>query len=117
MPPSGESGFGRCVEVEEIRCGSFVARLNSTSRTVAGRLYVRHRLTYYEPGGRRIAMRTGAQFAATRKLGRTHQQLLVFVKGNAKRATQACGPVEVEEAALTAAASDSVGARPQPQPQ
>ena len=64
-----------------------------------------------------LAMRTGAQFAATRKLGRTHQQLLVFVKGNAKRATQACGPVEVEEAALTAAASDSVGARPQPQPQ
>ena len=98
----------KSVEVEEIRCGSFVARLNSTSRTVAGRLYVRHRLTYYEPGGRRIAMRTGAQFAATRKLGRTHQQLLVFVKGNAKAATQACGPVDIDEAGFIEGMSGSL---------
>ena len=55
-----------------------------------------------------LAMRTGAQFAATRKLGRTHQQLLVFLKGNAKRATQSCRPVEVEDTGLSAAAPDSV---------
>jgi DNA modification methylase len=41
------------------------------------------------------AMRAGKQFIASRKLGKTHQNVLVFVKGDGKRATQACGPVEV----------------------
>ena len=31
------------------------------------------------------------------KLGRTHQNVLVFVKGDPKRATEACGPVEFGE--------------------
>lgn len=41
------------------------------------------------------AMRAGKQFTSSRKLGKTHQNVLVFVKGDGKRATQACGPVEV----------------------
>lgn len=40
-----------------------------------------------------LPIRTGRQFDATRKLGKTHQQALVFVKGDARRATQRCGPV------------------------
>ena len=36
------------------------------------------------------------QFAASRKLGKTHQNVLVFVKGDGKAAALACGPVEVE---------------------
>jgi hypothetical protein len=42
-----------------------------------------------------LPVRAGRTFAAGRKLGKTHQNVLVFVKGDAKRATEACGPVEV----------------------
>lgn len=41
-----------------------------------------------------LPIRAGKQFAAGRKLGKTHQNVLVFVKGDGKAATQACGPVE-----------------------
>lgn len=44
-----------------------------------------------------LPIRAGKQFAATRKLGKTHQNVLVFVKGDAKRATEACGVVEFGE--------------------
>jgi hypothetical protein len=45
-----------------------------------------------------LPIRAGRQFAASRKLGKTHQNVLVFVKGDAKRAILACGDVEVDEA-------------------
>lgn len=41
-----------------------------------------------------LPIRAGKQFASGRKLGKTHQNVLVFVKGDGKRATAACGPVE-----------------------
>ena len=37
-----------------------------------------------------LPVRVGRQFDAGRKLGKTHQNILVFVKGDGKRATQAC---------------------------
>jgi DNA modification methylase len=42
-----------------------------------------------------LSIRAGRQFAAGRKLGKTHQQVLVFVKGDPARATKACGPVKI----------------------
>jgi len=42
-----------------------------------------------------VPMRAGKPFGISRKLGKTHQNVLVFVKGDGKRATQACGDVEV----------------------
>jgi DNA modification methylase len=42
-----------------------------------------------------LPIRVGRQFATGRKLGKTHQNVLVFVKGDGKKATQACGEVEV----------------------
>ena len=44
-----------------------------------------------------LPIRAGRQFAASRKLGRTHQNVLVFCKGDPKRATEACGQVEFGE--------------------
>jgi len=44
-----------------------------------------------------LPVRVGRQFAAARKLGKTHQNVLVFVKGDPKKATAACGAVEVGE--------------------
>jgi hypothetical protein len=41
-----------------------------------------------------LPIRAGRQFEAGRKLGKTHQNVLVFVKGDGKKATQACGHVE-----------------------
>jgi len=37
-----------------------------------------------------LPIRTGKQFTAGRKLGKTHQNILVFVKGDGKKAAQAC---------------------------
>lgn len=44
-----------------------------------------------------LPIRTGRQFTAARKLGRTHQSVLVFVKGDPRHATEACGKVEFGE--------------------
>ncbi len=42
-----------------------------------------------------LPVRAGKAFAATRKLGKTHQNILVFCKGNPRIATKACGDVEI----------------------
>jgi ParB-like chromosome segregation protein Spo0J len=41
-----------------------------------------------------LSIRAGRSFEAARKLGKGHQQFLVFVKGDPKKATAALGPVE-----------------------
>ena len=43
-----------------------------------------------------LPVRAGKQFSATRKLGKTHQNVLVFIKGDPRAATEACGEVEVD---------------------
>jgi hypothetical protein len=40
-----------------------------------------------------LPVRIGKQFTAGRKLGKSHQQLLVFVKGDATEAARACGQI------------------------
>jgi hypothetical protein len=52
-----------------------------------------------------LPVRVGKQFTSSRKLGKTHQNVLTFVKGDPKRATAACGPVEFDTA-LFAKAGD-----------
>ena len=43
------------------------------------------------------SLTTSRNFPIARKLGKTHQNVLVFVKGDGKKATQACGVVSVDE--------------------
>jgi DNA modification methylase len=38
-----------------------------------------------------LPIRVGKQFTASRKLGKTHQNILVFVKGNGREAAKSCG--------------------------
>lgn len=45
-----------------------------------------------------LPVRAAKQFRATRKLGKTHQNVLVFVKGDPRAATKACGDVDVSGA-------------------
>lgn len=42
-----------------------------------------------------LPIRAGKQFQSTRKLGKTHQNVLVFVKGDPRKATAAIGDVEI----------------------
>ena len=44
-----------------------------------------------------LPIRVGKQFSGYRKLGKTHQNVLVFIKGNPAEATKACGNVEVAD--------------------
>lgn len=43
-----------------------------------------------------LPIRAGKQFQATRKLGRMHQEILVFLKGDEKRATQAMAGIDMK---------------------
>lgn len=43
-----------------------------------------------------LPLRAGKQFEASRKLGKTHQNILVYVKGDPRKATAACGAVAME---------------------
>lgn len=56
-----------------------------------------------------LPIRAGKQFEATRKLGKTHQNVLVFLKGDARRATKACGPVKIDPAFFAGAEADADG--------
>jgi hypothetical protein len=47
-----------------------------------------------------LPIRAGRIFSSTRKLGKTHQNVLVFLKGDSKRAAKSCGSVEVDESML-----------------
>ena len=44
-----------------------------------------------------LPIRVGKQFEAARKLGKTHQNVLVFIKGDPRKATAAVGAVEYGE--------------------
>ena len=44
-----------------------------------------------------LPIRAGKQFSSGRKLGKTHQNILVFVKGSGKKAAERCGAVDVDE--------------------
>lgn len=47
-----------------------------------------------------LPIRAGKQFDAGRKLGKTHQNVYVFCKGDPKRATEACGIVEIADVGM-----------------
>ena len=54
-----------------------------------------------------LAMRAGKQFETSRKLGKSHQDCLIFIKGDPKRATAAIGPVEFGDVEAFEKSSDS----------
>jgi DNA modification methylase len=53
-----------------------------------------------------LPIRAGKAFSSTRKMGKTHQNVLVFIKGDPRKATEACGEVEItaidEDSGVTA---------------
>jgi hypothetical protein len=63
-----------------------------------------------------LPIRVGRQFATTRKLGKTHQNVLIFLKGDAKRATTACGPVEMGDPGDAGGDAETGDAPEEPRP-
>lgn len=72
----------------------FVADTIGAFRAAGAELY--NEAILVTPAGS-LPVRIGRQFSAGRKFGKTHQNLLIFVKGDPKKATAACGAVEVGE--------------------
>lgn len=56
---------------------------------------------YITPNGT-LALRSAKQMNSSRKLGKGHQNFLVFVKGDPKKATDFCGEIEIDLSTLEA---------------
>lgn len=56
-------------------------------------LHLYNDAVYVTPAGS-VPVRTARQFVSARKLGRCHQYVLVFAKGDWRKAVEACGPAE-----------------------
>jgi len=83
-------------EVRDKKTGSYYNFVGDTVEAfkAAGLAYYNEAILLTAIGS--LPIRAGRTFSATRKLGKTHQNILVFVKGDARAATLACGEVEVE---------------------
>lgn len=57
-----------------------------------------------------LPIRVGRMFESSRKLGKTHQNVLVFVKGDPQRAAETIGPVEFGDVPEEPPAGDGVHA-------
>lgn len=85
-----------CVVVGDVRDGNGIYR-NFVSDTItafqdAGAALYNEAILVTQLGS--LPIRAGYPFESSRKLGKTHQNVLVFIKGDAKKATKAIGPVE-----------------------
>ncbi len=88
-----------CFVVGEVRDkkGNYIDFVGDTVQAFrdAGLAYYNEAILVTAVGS--LPIRAGKQFSSGRKLGKTHQNILVFVKGDGKRASARCGPVDVDE--------------------
>jgi ParB-like chromosome segregation protein Spo0J len=86
--------------VGEVRGGREGAYRNFVGDTIAAfrdaGLHYYNEMILITPAGS-LPIRIGKQFNASRKVGKTHQNILVFCKGDPRRATEACGAIEIED--------------------
>ena len=86
-----------CIVVGDVRDkkGNYYNFVSDTIQAFleAGLKYYNEAILITQAGS--LAIRAARAFTVSRKLGKTHQNVLVFVKGDAKKATQFCGDVEV----------------------
>jgi hypothetical protein len=88
-----------CFVVGEVRDkkGNYIDFVGDTVQAFrdAGLEYYNEAILVTHAGS--LPIRAGKQFSASRKLGKTHQNILIFVKGNGKKAADRCGTVDVDE--------------------
>jgi len=89
-----------CFVVGEVRDkrGNYIDFVGDTVQAFrdAGLAYYNEAILITSVGS--LPIRAGKQFSTSRKLGKTHQNVLVFLKGDAKRAVARCGSVEIDDA-------------------
>lgn len=87
-----------CIVVGDVRAsgGGYYNFVSDTIEAFldAGLMYYNEAILVTAIGS--LPLRAGKMFSASRKLGKTHQNVLVFCKGDPKLATEACGEVEVQ---------------------
>jgi len=90
-------------EIRDKKTGLYRALVPDTVRAFmdAG-LSFYNEMAYITPYGS-LAVRAARPFMKSRKIGKTHQNVLIFVKGDPKAATEAVGRVEVGDPADLAA--------------
>lgn len=97
-----------CFVVGEVRDnkGAYIDFVGDTVQAFrdAGLAYYNEAILITAAGS--LPIRAGKQFSSSRKLGKTHQNVLVFVKGDGNRAATACGTVEVDESMFDAIGGD-----------
>ena len=97
-----------CFVVGEVRDnkGAYIDFVGDTVQAFrdAGLAYYNEAILITAVGS--LPIRAGKQFSSSRKLGKTHQNVLVFVKGDGNRAATACGTVEVDESMFDAIGGD-----------
>ena len=88
-----------CFVVSEVRDkkGNYIDLVGDTVQAFrdAGLKYYNEAVLVTPTGS--LPLRAGQQFSGSRKLGKGHQNVLVFVKGDGKRAATACGAVDISE--------------------
>ncbi len=99
-----------CVVVGEVRDKKGIYR-NFVADTISafidgGASYYNEAVLVTQAGS--LPIRAGKAFSSGRKLGKTHQNVLVFVKGDPKKATSACGIVDVSDAIDAVEATDDI---------
>ena len=82
-------------EIRDKQAGNYRNLVGETIAAfeAAGMHYYNEAILVSLPGS--LPVRTGRQFTSSRKLGKTHQNVLVFVKGDGSAAARACGPVQI----------------------
>jgi hypothetical protein len=88
-------------EVRDKKSGAYVDFVGDTVQAFreAGLDYYNEAILVTAVGT--LPIRAGRTFSASRKLGKTHQNILVFVKGDGFKASKACGEVEISDECLT----------------
>jgi len=91
-----------CVVVSEVRNkkGNYYGFVPDTISSFedAGLKYYNEAILINPPGS--LPIRAGRVFNASRKLGKHHQNVLIFVKGDAKQAAQNCGSIDFTDDVL-----------------
>lgn len=86
-----------CFVVGEVRDkkGNYYNFVGDTIKAFidAGMKYYNEAILVTQVGS--LPIRAGKPFKTSRKLGKTHQNILIFVKGDSKLATEACGDIEI----------------------
>lgn len=97
-----------CFVVGEVRDkkGNYIDFVGDTVQAFrdAGLTYYNEIILVTSAGS--LPIRAAKQFSSSRKIGKTHQNVLVFVKGDGKKAAARCGTVEVDESMFDGVGED-----------